>query len=438
MRDLLVTAIVLGALPFAMRHVWAGVLLWTWLSLMNPHRLAFGFAYSAPFAAIAAGATFIAILFNLKRMKLPLSAPVIMIVLMVFWMCITTIFAFHPGPSSTQLVKVLKIQLFTLIAMAALHERKHIEYFIWINVLSLAFFGVKGGIYTVLSGGGGRVWGPPGGFIGGNNELALALVMVIPLMNYLRLTTRHRHVRLGLLMAMGITAVSVLGSQSRGAFLAIAAMGFVLWLRSSKKLVSAVVLGVAAVGLLAFMPDTWTERMRTIQTYEEDGSAMGRIRAWEMTANVAADRITGGGYDIYTEDLYARYMPEQRKVLVAHSIYFSMLGEHGYPGLLLFLGVWVSSWFMAARLRRISRKQPELQWVYHLAGMCQVSMAGYLVGGAFLSLAYFDLPYNIVAILVTTSAWVKAERWRTETTGAFGSGAPQLRRREVVAVPARV
>lgn len=430
MRDLLVTAIVLGALPFAMRHVWVGVLLWTWLSIMNPHRLTYGFAFSMPFAAMAAAATFVAIVLNLKRLRMPMSAPVILLILMVFWMCLTTLFAFHPGPSSVQLIKVLKIQLFTLIAMAALQERKHIEYFVWVNVLSLAFFGIKGGLFTVMTGGSGRVWGPSGGFIGGNNELALALVMVIPLMNYLRLTSPHRWVRLGMLGAMGITAVSVLGSQSRGAFLAIVAMGFVLWLRSSKKLISALVLVLLGTGLLAFMPESWTERMRTIETYEEDASAMGRIRAWRMTAAVAADRISGGGYDIYTEDLYARYEPEQRIPLAAHSIYFSMLGEHGYPGLILFLSLWASSWFMAFRLRRQSRDKSELQWVYHLAGMCQVSMTGYLVGGAFLSLAYFDVPYNIVAILVTTMVWVKAERWRTEPHGAFGSGVPQGRHRE--------
>ncbi|HAY29062.1 MAG TPA: putative O-glycosylation ligase, exosortase A system-associated, partial [Candidatus Accumulibacter sp.] len=55
MRDLLLVGIFLAVLPFALRHTWIGVLLWTWLSLMNPHRLTFGFAYDAPFAATAAG-----------------------------------------------------------------------------------------------------------------------------------------------------------------------------------------------------------------------------------------------------------------------------------------------------------------------------------------------------------------------------------------------
>ena len=48
MRDLLIVVVVVGLLPFAVAHTWIGVMLWTWLSLMNPHKLAFGFAYDAP------------------------------------------------------------------------------------------------------------------------------------------------------------------------------------------------------------------------------------------------------------------------------------------------------------------------------------------------------------------------------------------------------
>jgi putative inorganic carbon (HCO3(-)) transporter len=423
-RDILLVIIMIAALPFAMRYVWVGVLLWTWISLMNPHRLAFGFAHDAPFAMIAAGATFVAVLFNLKKLKLPITPPVVLLIMLSLWMCLTTLMAFHPGASQTQLSKVLKIQLMTIVAMAALRERKHIELFVWVNVLSLAFFGVKGGVFTLLGGGEQRVWGPPGGFIQGNNELALALIMVIPLMNYLRVTATHRVMRWALLGAMLLTVVSVLGTQSRGALLAIAAMVLVLWTRSSHKLVSGLCIVLVAAASWTFMPDTWKTRMQTIQTYEQDGSAMGRIHAWTFTTRIAQSRITGGGFDIYSEDLYARYAPEAKTVLVAHSIYFSMLGEHGFPGLALFLMVWLAAWWQAARLRRQTRARADLLWIYHLAGMCQVSMAGYAVGGAFLSLAYFDLPYNILAILVTVSAWLRDERWHAESAGAFGAGAP--------------
>lgn len=425
MRDILLLGIVLAALPFAVRFTWVAVLLWTWISIMNPHKLAFGFAYSAPFAAIAAAAALISLFLSRERFKLPQNPAVIVLVLFVGWMCVTTLFAIHPDVSWVQLTKVLKIQLMTLVAMIALRERKHIELFVWINVLSIGLYGFKGGVFTIATGGASMVWGPPGGFIEGNNEIALALVVTIPLMNYLRLVATRRLIRLGLLALMLLSAVAAMGTQSRGAFLAILAMGFVLWARSNKKVVTGITIAVVATTIIAFMPSSWEERMSTIKTYEQDSSAMGRINAWSMTVNLASSRFSGGGFESYTPDIFAKYAPNPTDLHVAHSIYFSVLGEHGYVGLILFLLVWWLAFRTAGRIRKEALGRDETQWAYHLAGMCQVSLVGYAVGGAFLSLAYFDLPYNILVTLVVTLRWLQEKRWTTETQGVFGAMAPK-------------
>lgn len=425
MRDLALLGIVLGAMPFALRQTWIAVLLWTWISVMNPHKLAFGFAYNAPFAAMAAGAAMVSILFSRDRLKWSFTPPVVVLILFVLWMCITTAFAFYPDLSWVQLNKVLKIQLMTLVAIAALRERKHIELFIWINALSIGFYGFKGGLFTISTGGASRVWGPPGGFIEGNNEIALAIVIAIPLMNYLRMVSTRQWVRVALLAVMVLSTVAAIGTQSRGALLALSAMGLVLWVRSDRKMVTGVVVAFVATSLIAFMPDSWEQRMSTIQNYQEDGSALGRINAWWMTFRLANDQFFGGGYEIYTPQLFARYAPYPDDLHVAHSIYFSVLGEHGYIGLLLFLLLWWLAFRTIGKIRKDARKQIETEWAYHLAAMCQVSLVGYAVGGAFLSLAYFDLPYNILVILVVTLRWLQERRWETETQGAFGSAAPK-------------
>ncbi|MGQ5522097.1 putative O-glycosylation ligase, exosortase A system-associated [Chitinimonas sp. PSY-7] len=420
-------AVLLVATFYALRRPWVGVLIWTWVSIMNPHKLAFGFANNAPFAAIAAAVTFLAMVFTKDKIKVPWSPPVVVLLLFVLWMCLTTVFAMHGEASWIQLNKVLKIQLMTLVALAVLYERKHIELFVWVNILSIGFYGFKGGIFTITSGGGARVWGPPGGFIEGNNELAVALIMTIPLMYYLRVVATRVWVRQGLLVLMLLTVVAALGTQSRGALLAICAMGVVLWLRSQSKVLTGVMVAVVASGLLAFMPDSWSNRMGTIQTYETDGSAMGRINAWHMTYNLANDRFLGGGFAIYQPDLYAIYAPNPNLILGAHSIYFSVLGEHGWVGLGLFLLVWILALRTAARVRKEAKQRPETMWLFHLAGMCQVSIIGYAVGGAFLALSYFDLPYNILVVLLVSERWLKEKRWETETHGAFGSAAPAQR-----------
>lgn len=427
MRDVLMLGIMLGALPFVLRHTWIGILLWTWISIMNPHKLAFGFANNAPFAAVAAGATILSLLMTRDKVKMSWDPPVKVLFAFVIWMCVTTAFALYPSVSWDQLNKVLKIQLMTAIAFAALRERRHIELFIWVNVLSLGFYGFKGGLFTIRTGGAGTVWGPPGGFIGGNNEIALALIIVIPLMNFLRMVATNRLIRLGLLVLMILSAVAALGSQSRGAFLALFAMGLVLWVRSHRKVVAGIIVGIVGATIIAFMPSTWEDRMGTISTYQEDSSAMGRINAWWMTFNLANDRFTGGGFESYTPETFAAYAPNPTDLHVAHSIYFSVLGEHGYVGLFLFLLLWWLAFQTAGKIRKEALAREQTQWAFYLAGMCQVSLVGYAVGGAFLSLAYFDLPYNILVMLVVTWRWLQERRWETEVKGAFGAMEPKSR-----------
>lgn len=399
-RDILVTAIVLGVLPYALMHPYAGVLLWTWLSIMNPHKLAWGFAFNAPFAAMAAGVTLIGLLVTKDRVRLPIEPTVVTLIVFVCWTALTTATAIDPASSWVQLSKVLKIQLMTLVALAVLHEPRHLRLFVWVNALSLGFYGVKGGLFTFTTGGGNRVWGPPGGFIEGNNELALALVMAIPLMYYLFLTSPKKWVRYGLVAAMLLSVASVLGTHSRGALLAIGAMAVFLWWRAPNKLVATIPMVVLGLAMLAFMPENWFERMNTIREYQSDSSAMGRINAWWTAYHIANDRILGGGFEIYTPEVYRAYAPDPSVARAAHSIYFQVLGEHGWIGLAVFLAVWLFTWRAAAKVRRSSKGVEKLRDLFILAGMCQVSLVGYFVGGAFLSLAYFDLPYNIMVMLV--------------------------------------
>jgi probable O-glycosylation ligase (exosortase A-associated) len=204
-------------------------------------------------------------------------------------------------------------------------------------------------------------------------------------------------------------------------------MALVLWWRSPRKLVMGSVLAAVTVGVLTFMPAAWEARMRTIETYEGDRSAMGRINAWQMAINLANDRITGGGFESYLPGIFARYAPNPNDLHAAHSIYFQVLGEHGWIGLALFCAIGAACFLHIRRIRRECVHRPELQWLYQLAGMIQVSMVGFAVGGAFLSLAYFDLPYNIMVMLVAARYWLDEKRWKIEGKGALGSEVPRQR-----------
>lgn len=416
MRDIVVTLIVFGSLPFFFKKPVIGLLMWVWISVMNPHTQGWGFAASFPFAAIIAATLLAALLVSKEPKNLPLTAVTGTFIAFFIWINISTLFALQPELVFTQWVKVLKIMIMILVTLMVLKTREHVQAFMWVLVLSLAFYGVKGGIFTLMSGGQYRVWGPVGTFIGGNNEIALALIMAIPLMHYLQLITTNKWIRHVLTVSILLCAFAAIGSYSRGALLAIGAMAFFMWLKSSKKLVLGMLMVMTIPVLLLFMPEQWGERMDTIATYQEDSSAMGRINAWIMAYNLAVDRpLVGGGFEIYDQKTFERYAPIPTDVHAAHSIYFQALGEHGFVGLGLYLLFGFLCWRSCAWILRNTAKREDLKWAYHLAAMSQVSIIGFAVGGAFLSLLYFDVPYYLMAAIVTTRIIVENE---LKTTGA--------------------
>jgi probable O-glycosylation ligase (exosortase A-associated) len=204
-------------------------------------------------------------------------------------------------------------------------------------------------------------------------------------------------------------------------------MAISLWWYGGRKVGLLLIILGAGITLLMFMPEHWTARMTTISEYRKDASAMGRINAWWMAWNLAAKNFFGGGYEIYNLITFSQYAPDPTDVHAAHSIYFQVLGEHGFIGLFLFILLWWLVWLSASGLRKLGKdKNPETKWASDLGAMCQVSMTGYAVGGAFLSLAYFDLPYNILVLVVLTKRWVDRKAWQEEEEQPVADTVPVL------------
>lgn len=400
MRDLLVTAIVFSVLPFIFRRPWIGILLWCWLGYMNPHRQTWGFAYDMPFAFITAIVTIAAFVFSKEKKEMIWSRETVLLLMFIGWMLFTSLFALYPDDAWAHWDKVWKIHLMLFLTVLIIKERQHLHWMIWVIALSLGYYGVKGGIFTVITGGQYRVWGPAGTFIGGNNEIALALIMLIPLIWYLYLQEPRKWVKRGLVAAMLLSGVAAIGTQSRGGFLALAAMGLFLWLKSRNKLVTGMYVVIAVSIMAAIMPQSWYDRMDTIRTYKEDDSALGRINAWHTAFNVAKDRVTGGGFEMFRPPTFREYAPDPFRVHDVHSIYFEIMGEHGFIGFFMFLLLALFAWLRANQVIRVCRNDPDRKWAADLAAMIQVSLVGYGVGGAFLGLAYFDLPYHLMIMLL--------------------------------------
>jgi len=414
MRDLLVLAIVIPAAIMALRRPWVGVLLWTWLSIMNPHRYSWGIAYEAPLAAITAVCTVLGLLMTKDKQSPFQGTPVKLFVLLTAWITLSWLFGIDAEGDYPQWTKVMKIYFMTLVAISLLKTKLQILSFTWVTAGSLAILGAKGGIFTVLSGGGHRVWGPPESFIYDNNHFALALVMTIPLLYMLQQGLDKKWHKLVTTVTMLLCAASALGSHSRGGLLAIVAMGLMFWWRSEKKGGLGIGILIAVAILLPFMPEEWWSRMGTIQNYEDDQSAIGRLNGWHVATQVALNNFFGGGMSYQHQIYFNMYGLYNTDTIAAHSIYFQILGNHGFVGLFLFIALWISTYRWAGWLRKNTPDIPEAHWARILGGMVQVSLLGYAVGGAFLSLAYFDLPYNMMVMVVLARKWVENRSWETE------------------------
>lgn len=446
MRDYLIVGIISLLVPFIFANPVVGAYLWAWLSVMNPHKLAYGFARQLPFAQIVALLTLVVFLFTRKKYPLPKSGILVVYLLFLAWMTATCFFAM--GARDEVLARwffVMKIHLMLFVTLMLIRDRKHLEWLVWVVTFSVAVFGIKGGTWTLLTGGGGRVWGPPGGMIEGNNELAVALVMLMPYLYYLHQTVASRWVKAALLFSIGTTAFAVLGTQSRGALLALVAMAFFLGLKSRNPIRTSMLLLVCAVLAIGFMPDSWTHRMETINNYQQDGSALTRIWTWQTNWAIAMDRpLVGVGFGAASPAVFARYAPPMiegydmsggRYFFVAHSIYFQTLGEHGFVGCALFLLLGVVTWRTAGKVAKRARNDAELgSWMPLLMHMTQVSLVGYAVGGAFLSLAYLDIPYYIVGYVMLCEVMLRersaaraAQRPADVLQGDRGDNSPQGR-----------
>lgn len=414
MRDIGLFLFVFSSLPITVFRPYYGLLLWSWLGYMNPHRLTWGPAFEFPFVQVVALATLAGIVFDRTRKAPRVSFLLVIWFLFLCWMSLTTLTAFNSEAAILEWQRTMKIQIMVAATLLLVNTKERIKWLVIVIAASIGFFGIKGGIFTILTGGQFLVWGPPGTFIEGNNEVAFAILITIPLFRYMQLRTENRKLRLLLGVAMVLMGLSVVGSYSRGAFLGAGAMVFVMALKSPRRKLFVPSLVIAGLLIFSFMPDKWTDRMETIQDYTQDESALGRINAWWFAFRLAKDNpITGGGFQTFSPDLFYRYAPIPEDFHDAHSIYFEVLAEHGFVGLTLFLAMGLGVLLTAGSTIRASKRDPTLEWAGQLAGMLQVSFVGYAVGGAFLGLAYFDLPYHLLALVVLTHGLVR-EKTRAE------------------------
>jgi putative inorganic carbon (hco3(-)) transporter len=258
-----------------------------------------------------------------------------------------------------------------------------------------------GMIKTVLSGGGGEtVVGAAGNILGERVSFAIAITTIIPLIRFLRdhatLFPQTKWVKRGLDLLTLSCVLATVGTQARTGVIALGILGVFYFIKSKRKLMFGIMVPVLIGLIVVIAPAGYFERMNTIGDSTESSSA-GRIDSWIWGWNFALNHpITGGGYHSFL--LHQTGTIEHPLYLEAHNIFFETLGDHGFPGLMLmlmlYLGMIVSNGSMSKRARRV----PELDWAVNLGTMLQLSMWTFMAGSQFISDATQSMSYELVAL----------------------------------------
>ena len=434
MRDYVLTAFIFAIIPVCLVRPWLGIIAWYWLGIMNPHRQTWDFAYTMPFAMLIGGATLLGALMARDRRPIPWNRELILIVILMLYFTFTTLFAWAPSYAWVQWEKVFKIVLMTLVATMFIYGHDRIRTLMWTIVISIGFYGVKGFFFVLRSGGAERVQGPENSFLDGNTFMGLAFTMVIPLMIFMARTEKKHWIKWSLYVMAMLTIVSTIFTYSRGAYLGLVVILPLIFLQARKKIIAACILIPAVLLAPIVLPETVFQRADTIENYQKDGSANQRLQSWTVAWNLAKESpLTGAGFEFeYSpdEDRWMRYASEEytwalQRASSAHSIYFQILGQHGFVALLLFLVLLFGTLLSLNRIKKRAMTSADSTWAASYASGLQVGLIGYMVSGAFLSSAYFDLAWLFFALTAILAREVKpVSDHRYGVKPGFGAALP--------------
>jgi probable O-glycosylation ligase (exosortase A-associated) len=360
LRDVVFMLVWLGLIPVSLVRPWIGILAWYWIAFMVPHGLTWGFSRTLPVAMGIGGATLVGWLFTKDRKPIPRTWTLIGLVLLTVHVTLTTVTAFDREMAMDKWEWVIKVLLMTFVTMTLFQDRARLRWLYMVTALSLGFYGLKGGIWVFRTGGGERVYGPDMSFFTDNNTVGLALCMILPMLLYLSREEPRRWLKKGLQIMFFFTTVAIIFTYSRGAFLGLSViLGVLIW-RSPWRVRFATTVLVCSLVAIPLLPENLWERIGSIgeQQSEEtrDSSVQGRFEAWRTAWNIALDHpFTGGGFrTMWNPIVWLRYFDpdmESSRSTDAHSLYFEVLGEHGFLGLGLYLLVLGSALVSLRRIR---------------------------------------------------------------------------------------
>jgi len=396
MRDYLVLFLVVATIPLALYQPFIGLLGFSWLAYMRPQDLSWGLAAELPLSKYVTLALWVSLIMRGKINIFRRTQVTGAMVLLWAWLLVTCFTAVHRDVAMGKFEDISKVLIIALITVVLVTDVRRFRILIGVIGFSLGFLGLKYGAYGVLRGGVQFTRGV-GGMIGDNNDFALALNMALPLLVFLTWDAPRRWVRLAAMGLVPLTAITVIFTHSRGGFLSLAAVTLFLIWNSRRRVVALVFVAVLVLAASAFVPHSFYDRIASIGDFQSDGSAIGRLNAWQASLRMANDYpVFGVGLDNFLFE-FIYYAPDPDNIHVAHNTWFQVLAETGYTGLCFYLLLFAASWWTLWRAGRRARKY-RVEWATNGAKCLAASLLAFMVGGTFLNRAHFDLIYHVMAL----------------------------------------
>ena len=434
MHDLFFVGFLLGLIALGFRRPFLFVLGYVYVDIVSPQRLSYYLLNSVPisliFFVLAVGGW----LAVDDKSGLRLSFRQVLLLLLLAWCGYTTMTADFPAAALTKWAWVWKALVFAIFLPVTLRTRLRIEGLLLFMTLSASSIIIVGGIKTLVSGGG---YGSLNLGLDDNSGLyegsiiSTVAIAVIPTILFL---ARHGTVfrpdrRVALFTAALVFACLLIpiGTEARTGLICIGLLA-VLMLRDMKRralYMAGVALAVAiAVPLL---PQSYTQRMHTIEGYQADQSASTRLAVWQWTWDYVQDHPLGGGFDAYLQNRLTIRLAEtpgggpapandvaHDQARAYHSAYFEMLGEQGFLGFGLWALLHLAGLVRMEMLRRRFRRTTDVAeaWIAPLATALQNGHLIYLVGALFVGIAFQPFVYMLVAAEIGLDSYIRRARPR--------------------------
>ena len=416
MRDMVMFLAMLAMLPMSIKNGFVAYLLWGYTTVLTPSNYLYGFMlsirYNFLFAIITLSLLFLGKV-RKRDEKVELSVTYFLLVIFFIHASLSALFSLSPNPIvQTRYETLVKGFAFIFTMPFFVKSRTDIHAMLAMVALGLGFHGVVEGLKFVASGGSHTVSGIVNSSLTDNNLFALGMVVVLPILLYFNGAFANKHAKLLALSAALLTIFSVIATNSRGGFLAMSVLGLWYFIASRRKGFALIAVIAGVVIVFAVAPESWFSRISSIETASEDSSFMSRLAAWQISAAIGIDNpVFGGGFSaIQNTWIWEKYklMASIFSVdvnpyhpIAAHSIYFQVLGDIGFVGLILFLTLLLSADLNRRSIKTKINKyaRQDLIWATDMADTMYLSLVAFMVGGAGVSLPYYEIIYILICLM---------------------------------------